>query len=107
VPDAQGNLRCGGDQCQRSGDTCTINADCCPGSVCVRAPGSTIGTCGGDDPPGGEGGAPSGGGGGPSTGEGGNGNTPGCSEYGQLCDGAADCCNSVPCTNGLCRYPAG
>jgi hypothetical protein len=101
VPDAQGNLRCGGDQCQRSGDTCTVNADCCPGSTCVRAPGALTGTCGGgDDPPGGVGGAP-------STGEGGNGNTPGCSEYGQLCDGAADCCNSVPCTNGLCRYPAG
>lgn len=110
VPDANGDLHCGTGECQRSGDTCTINADCCPGGTCIRAPGSTVGTCGGGDP-GGEGGAGNGDAGAPGTstggaGTGGTGNTS-CSEYGQLCGGAADCCNAVPCTDGICRYPAG
>lgn len=113
VPDANGDLHCGTDECQPSGDSCTVNADCCPGGTCVRAPGSIVGTCGGGDP-GGEGGAGNGDAGAPGTstagagngGSGGTGNTT-CSEYGQLCDGGSDCCNAVPCTEGICRYPAG
>lgn len=107
VPDANGDLRCGTGECQRTGNSCTINADCCPGGTCIRAPGSTVGTCGGDPgDPGGSGGAGNGDGGAPGTGVGGTGNTS-CSEYGQLCDGASDCCNAVPCTEGLCRYAGG
>jgi hypothetical protein len=99
VPDEEGVLRCGGGECVPKGDTCTINGDCCPGSICVRPPGATVGTCDGTPPPGGEGGAP-GAGGGP-----GGGGT--CSEYGQLCDVAGDCCNNVPCTDGVCRFDLG
>ena len=102
VPDANGVLRCGGEPCQPSGDTCTIDADCCPGRLCIRAPGSTIGKCSGD--PGGMGGAPSGEGGSPGT-DGGTGTMTGCSQYGQICDAAGDCCNAVPCTDGICRFP--
>jgi hypothetical protein len=101
VPDAQGVLHCGGSPCQRSGDRCTTNADCCPGVLCIVPPGSTDGTCGGD--PGGEGGAP-GVGGSPGT-DGGTGTMTGCSEYGQLCDDSGDCCNAIPCTSGICRFP--
>lgn len=106
VPDANGDLHCGTGECQRSGNSCTINADCCPGGTCIRAPGSTVGTCGGD-PGGGSGGAPSGDGGGPGTSTGGSGDPGSCSEYGQLCNGGSDCCNAVPCTDGICRVPAG
>lgn len=95
VPDAEGVLRCGTSECQPSGDSCTINADCCPGGTCVLAPGSTIGTCEGDVPPGGTGGAP---------GTGGSGNTGICAEYGQICSSSDECCNGVPCSGGLCRY---
>lgn len=106
VPDADGNLRCGVGECQRTGDTCTINADCCPGGICIRAPGSTVGSCSGGDPNPGAGGAGNGEAGAPGTGEGGAGTTtPICAEYGQLCDASGDCCNMVPCTDGLCRYP--
>jgi hypothetical protein len=99
VPDEDGQLRCGTDSCQKSGDSCTVNADCCPGILCITSPGSTVGTCGGD-PGGGTGGTGSGG-------SGGSGGTPACSQYGQICDGNDQCCNAVPCTNGICRYPAG
>jgi hypothetical protein len=106
VPDDEGVLRCAdipddGPNCVMSGSSCTVNGDCCSGSTCIRAPGSTIGTCGLTDVPGGEGGAPGSGG---STGSGGEPPTGSCSEYGQLCDGAADCCNAVPCNGGICRY---
>jgi hypothetical protein len=117
VPDMEGVLRCGSGVCEKSGGSCTINADCCPGSVCLRPPGSTVGTCAGDpgggDP--GTGGTSSTGGttgsGGTSgssgtAGTGGSGGTPTttCSQYGQLCQSGGDCCNAVPCTNGTCRY---
>jgi hypothetical protein len=114
VPDGDGVLRCGETVCQKSGSSCTVNADCCPGSTCLHAPGSTVGTCGGGPDDGGSGGSGSGGsagsGGSGTGGRGGNGDSGGagpdtsCSEYGQLCDGNADCCNAVPCTNGICRY---
>ena len=94
VPDDEGVLRCGAAECVPKEGACTVNGDCCPGSTCVRPPGATMGTCGGEPPPGGEGGA-------------GGGTTDTCSEYGQLCDTAGDCCNSVPCTDGVCRYDLG
>jgi hypothetical protein len=118
VPDVDGVLRCGSGVCQKSGNSCTINADCCPGSICLRAPGSTVGTCGGDPGGGGTGGSGgssgTGGSGGSSgtstggtsgTGTGGSGGSgPSCSEYGQLCKANGDCCNAVPCTSGICRF---
>jgi hypothetical protein len=27
-----------------------------------------------------------------------------CASYGQICGSGADCCNSVPCNGGICRY---
>jgi len=90
VPDSEGILRCGVDECVPVDGSCTINADCCPGGTCYRPAGSLTGTC--EPPPPGEGGA----GGGPST---------VCSEYGQQCAGSGDCCNEVPCTDGICKYP--
>jgi hypothetical protein len=119
VPDLDGVLRCGSGACEKSGGSCTINADCCPGSVCLRAPGSTIGTCGGDTGGGGSGGSSGSGGAGTggstgasgSTGSGGTtgagGGASSCSEYGQICKSGGDCCNAVPCTTGICRYPTG
>jgi hypothetical protein len=115
VPDMDGVLRCGAGVCQMSGMSCTINADCCPGSVCLTPPGSTVGTCGGDDPPsgggtGGTGGTTSGGAGGTTSGGtggstgGSGGTTTKCSEYGQICKTGGDCCNAVPCTSGICRF---
>jgi hypothetical protein len=29
---------------------------------------------------------------------------PACAFYGQSCS-TLSCCDSVPCTNGICRYP--
>jgi hypothetical protein len=125
VPDAQGVLRCGGPGCVMRGGSCTINGDCCPGSLCIRPPGSTQGVCNGDtggtggsggmgggagSGAGGNAGAAAGmggAGGAPSGGTGGGGGSGGrvCSEYGQMCSGNSDCCNAVPCTGGLCRFP--
>jgi hypothetical protein len=90
---------------------CTNTADCCPGSSCVVAPGSTHGMCG---PCGGGGGGdagapPDGGGpGGPNDGGGGEGGggSGSCSQYGQICQAAANCCNGLPCTNGRCIQAA-
>jgi hypothetical protein len=127
VPDAKGDLHCGSMVCQKSGESCSINGDCCPGTTCVRAPGSTDGTCAGGGGEGGSGGtggtSGSGGSGNTNTGgtdtsgsggvgtsgggSGGSGGTTACSEYGQLCKGNSDCCNGVPCTNGVCRVPPG
>jgi hypothetical protein len=101
--------------CVPSGGSCTINGDCCPGGLCHREPGSTVGSCtSSGPPPTGSGGAGSAGG--PSTGggannggasTGGSGGTAGapvtvCSEYGQICQEDGDCCNGVPCTSGIC-----
>jgi hypothetical protein len=47
------------------------------------------------------------GGAGGSSATGGSGGTGGgttCASYGQICSTSADCCNSVPCNSGLCRY---
>jgi hypothetical protein len=96
--------------CVPFGDSCTINGDCCPGNVCIRAQGSTQGTCGTTAPPNGTGGAGgtdgTGGtsGGAETGGTGGTGSTT-CSVYGQVCAGSGDCCNSVPCTGGICVFP--
>jgi hypothetical protein len=30
-----------------------------------------------------------------------------CKEYGQQCETSSDCCNDVPCDNGICRVPFG
>lgn len=35
----------------------------------------------------------------------GSGPGPSCVDYGGSCGGGAGCCNDVPCTGGLCRYP--
>jgi hypothetical protein len=103
VPDATGALHClpppsgGGPNCVPSGGGCTINGDCCPGGICHRPAGSTVGSC--STGSGGTGGSTSTGG---STGTGGY---PTCSEYGQLCKVDGDCCNQVPCTLGACVEP--
>jgi hypothetical protein len=103
---------CSGSQCIPACGGCTNNADCCPGTTCVVAAGSTHGMCGpcgggvdaGAPPdaggPGGGGGNDSGGGAG-----GGGGNGTCTSQFGQVCQTAAECCNSLPCTNGRCQYP--
>jgi hypothetical protein len=119
VPDNQGVLRCGGPGCVMRGGSCTINGDCCPGSLCIRPPGSTQGVCnggsggtGGSGGMGGTGGGAGSGVGGAAGGMAGMGgtNTGGsggrvCSEYGQICSGNSDCCNAVPCTGNICRFP--
>jgi hypothetical protein len=110
VPDELGELRCGGGECIPSGGSCTINADCCPGTTCIRPPGSTVGMCGTDNPPG-TGGAGGTGGSGGTGGAGGTGGSGGgtttCSTYGQICNSTQDCCNAmdgVSCSGGICRY---
>jgi hypothetical protein len=121
VPDGNGALRCLTDgACVPSGGSCTINGDCCPGGLCHREPGSTVGSCTSSAPPpppagsGGSGNAGSSSGGSSTGGSssdagsstGGTAGTAGtptaCSEYGQLCDTDGDCCNGIPCTNGIC-----
>ncbi|HEY0469822.1 MAG TPA: hypothetical protein VGC79_36800 [Polyangiaceae bacterium] len=112
VPDETGALRClsppaDGPHCVPSDGACTINADCCPGGICNRPPGSTVGRCSVVQPPEGSGGA--GGGYSGTAGNTGHGGMAGggythCSEYGQLCTGDGDCCNGVPCTDGACVY---
>jgi hypothetical protein len=117
VPDATGALRClapptDGPNCVPSDGACTINADCCPGGICNRPAGSTVGRCSVVAPPpnygsGGAGGGYSGTAGTPGTA--GTGGTAGggythCSEYGQLCTVDGDCCNGVPCSDGACVF---
>ena len=102
VPDASGALHClSGGACVPGGGSCTINGDCCPGGLCHRAPGSTVGSCttSGDGGSGGSGSGGSDSGGGPGTGGSPNGV---CSEYGQICVTDGNCCNDVPCMNGIC-----
>jgi len=92
VPDSQGVLRCGTDECVPVDGPCSFNGDCCPGGTCYRPAGSLEGTC---QPTVGEGGA----GGGPST---------TCSEYGQQCGATSDCCDQnagVSCIDDICKYP--
>jgi hypothetical protein len=92
VPDAQGVLRCGTDECVPVSGACTFDGDCCPGGTCYRPAGSLEGTC---QPPTGEGGAGGGG--------------PGCSTYAQQCGTTSDCCDAnadppVVCSGGICKY---
>jgi hypothetical protein len=125
VPDAQGLLHCytvppGGPNCVPSAGPCTIDGDCCPGTSCTRPLGATQGTCNATPPPPGGGtggttggtggttggtGGTTGGTGGTTGGTGGTG-TP-CSLYGQTCTQGSDCCNGVPCDQGICRVPPG
>jgi hypothetical protein len=30
-----------------------------------------------------------------------------CHQYGESCDSASDCCDDVPCSDGVCRVPLG
>jgi hypothetical protein len=111
IPDAQGVLRCmyppddGGTACVPVDGPCTIDADCCPGYVCIRPIGSTQGTCGNYGPPTdsgvSDGGTPT------DSGVTDGGTPPGCALYGQSCQNDDDCCNDVPCTDGICRVPIG
>jgi hypothetical protein len=107
VPDGTGLLRCytpptstvdGGfpSRCVPSAGPCTINADCCVGSVCIQPQGSTQGICGLPTPPPGTPGTDAGT---PDV------SSPGCAEYGQVCSTSADCCNGVTCWNGRCMAP--
>jgi hypothetical protein len=105
------NNKCGAPgSCIPTGSTCTTSADCCQGIVCVQAPGSSKGVCGGTLLSDGGISDAGSGGGGSDAGTGGNlpdGGT--CSLYGQLCTSDGECCNGVPCTppgaGGRCRYP--
>jgi len=121
VPAADGQLRCyaGEGTCVPSAGECTVNADCCSGSVCQVLPGSTRGTCSGsptgsDTGGGGSAGSGSGGsdgGGSAGSSSGGASGSPSdptysCGLYGQQCTQTSDCCNGVPCTGGICVYPA-
>ena len=121
VPWDDGLLHCGvpdnPDECVPLDGPCTVDADCCPPWMCIRPVGSTVGYCG--QPPnvppptggaGGQGGQPSTGGqaGQPSTG--GQAGAPPqdtCALYGQICSENGDCCNNVPCTDGMCKFPIG
>jgi hypothetical protein len=100
VPDEDGILRCmippdGGTPCVPVDGPCTIDADCCPGNVCIRPHGSTEGTCGELVPPPEDGGVPD------------SGTTTDCALYGQYCEDDPDCCNDIPCTDNVCRVPIG
>jgi hypothetical protein len=94
VPDGAGVLHCygpadgGTSTCVPSGGTCSINGDCCPGTTCIQAIGSTQGVCGTNT----------------NTPDGGTDAGPTCAQFGQACTTAADCCNSLPCWNGKCEY---
>jgi hypothetical protein len=102
VPDPTGALRCtdmpdgGGPVCRQPGQSCTINADCCSGYICVTPTGSTVGTCGTPPPPTYDAGPP-------PVYDGGL----GCSAYGQVCSASTPCCNNVSClgTNGAVCTP--
>jgi hypothetical protein len=109
VPDSSGMLRCSDEpECVPKSGPCTINADCCRGTTCVRPVGSVVGTCGDSTGQGGSGGSGGTTGGGGTGGSGGSGtDEPGCSQYGQQCSEDGDCCNGVPCSQGICRVPIG
>ena len=80
------------------GHPCSINGDCCIGSTCIQAIGSTQGICGTITPP--PGGTP------PASDAGAvDGSIVTCAEYGQTCSTNADCCNAS-CVNGTCGATA-
>jgi hypothetical protein len=104
IPDANGVLRCyvpptsgidGGvpSACVPAGGPCSINGDCCVGSMCIEPVGSTQGVCGTATPPPG---AP------PVDGGTADAPTLSCAAYGQACVTNGDCCNDVTCWNGRC-----
>jgi hypothetical protein len=120
VPDAQGQLHCYDmPKCVPVTGPCTITGDCCPGASCIRAVGAIQGVCGQTPPPpgngtggstgssgsgaGGDGAAGSGAGGNGAGGAGGGTGTPVCSQYGQICTQSSECCNGIPCDQGICR----
>ncbi len=101
---------CSGTACQPACSACTNNADCCPGTSCIVAPGSAHGICG---PCGGSssssGGGSSSGSGSSSSGGSSSSSSGGttdsgttCALYGQICTTAADCCDNIPCSGGHC-----
>src|SRR5262249_8166003 len=100
---------CGKVECVPKQGACTTTADCCRGTLCATVAGSTQGTCTPPPPPTGSGGTTGAGGktgaGGAAGAAGAGGTPPVCSEYGKLCMTGADCCNSLPCTNGRCAFP--
>jgi hypothetical protein len=109
VPWSDGLMHCGPEEgppeeCIPVDGPCTIDADCCPPYICIRPVGSTVGTCGTLEPPGGEAGAGGQGGQPGQAGQGGEPSEP-CHQYGQICDNDADCCYDVPCTDGICKFP--
>jgi hypothetical protein len=67
--------------------------------LCNRPAGSIVGTCTAIPYEGGGNGGNGSGGSSGSTGY------TGCGEYGQLCQTNGDCCNGVPCTEGICSFP--
>jgi hypothetical protein len=98
---------CGATTCVAACGGCTNNADCCPGTSCAMAPGSSTGVCGpcgGSPPPPADGGPPPEGGTPPSDAsppppaDSG----PTCALYGQVCTVSTDCCAGVPCSGGRC-----
>ena len=117
IPGPNGTLVCaalnpdGGVDCRQGGQTCTINADCCAGEMCVVPPGGTQGLCSVTTPPpvdagaGIDSGTTSGDGGTTSGDSGGAVDAFVCSLYGQSCTQSGDCCNGVPCTfgSGACK----
>lgn len=82
-------------QCVPQNGKCTTHADCCSGLPCVIPTGSSEGICGGTiESDGGVSGTDSG-----TTDAG-----TACALYGQTCTQSTDCCDSVPCSGGYCRY---
>lgn len=83
--------------CVPSSGACSTTADCCAGLPCAIPPGASKGVCGGTLLP--DGGTP-------VTQDGGTAGDGGvCALYGQRCTQSSDCCSSVPCTGGSCRFP--
>jgi hypothetical protein len=95
---------CGSSACVNSSGICTTTADCCSGLSCTIAAGSSSGICGGIlESDGGI--LPPPDGGSVTVSDGG----AVCSQYGQLCVNASDCCAvngaPIPCTSGRCLTP--
>ncbi len=92
-------LRCGGGEVRPQGDTCTINGDCCPWLDLRQAARCDRRLLTARLRPVAKAAHPA------------RAEAPAvaatCSEYGQLCDVAGDCCNNVPCTDGVCRFDLG
>jgi hypothetical protein len=93
LPNANGTGFVCGTTCVKAGGDCSSNADCCAGLPCTLDPGSSKGYCG--YPPTPDAGTDSG----PPPQDGGT-----CALLGQTCTQNSDCCNGVPCTNGICKW---